>query len=138
MGYTHYWRINSDLTQEFPDFLDDARKVLRYVRDDELVAGPYGTGVPFVVEDTISLNGVGDESHETFGIGVGATDFNFCKTARKPYDVVVTALLSLLKHHAPDKVSVSSDGYPSEWEDGVFLAREATDKDITCPLDPEE
>jgi len=58
---------------------------------------------------TIHINGIGDNSHETFVINrLGNKDF--CKTAKKPYDIVVSFLLAIfsmkIKHFA-----VSSDGF---------------------------
>jgi hypothetical protein len=48
----------------------------------------------------------------------------FCKTAYKPYDIVVTAALCYLatvaKTHAP-----TSDGEPDEWQPGLGLATAA-------------
>ena len=44
------------------------------------------------------FNGIGDLSHETFALNVGENEWNFCKTARKPYDLAVCMiLLSLYK-----------------------------------------
>jgi len=40
--------------------------------------------------------------------------FSFCKTRRLPYDLLVCAVLILLKHHFP-KSEVSSDGDYSDW-----------------------
>ncbi len=40
----------------------------------------------------------------------------FCKTARKPYDLVVSALLIVLENDFPEVFSVESDGEPSEWQ----------------------
>lgn len=43
-------------------------------------------------EDSIELNG-SKSSCETFILKPEATGFSFCKTARRPYDLVVTAIL---------------------------------------------
>lgn len=45
--------------------------------------------------------------------------FHFCKTAYRPYDLVVTAMLIALKHHFP-KVKISSDGNTQNWMDGML------------------
>ena len=44
--------------------------------------------------------------------------FDFCKTAHKPYDSVVTAILIRAKVIYGDLVSISSDGGWSEWQAG--------------------
>ena len=36
--------------------------------------------------------------------------FNFCKTARKPYDAVVTSILKYLYFNFPDHFKIDSDG----------------------------
>jgi hypothetical protein len=47
--------------------------------------------------------------------------FEFCKTARKPYDLAVTAALIRLAYHFPEGVEISSDGNEGEWEEGRAL-----------------
>ena len=47
--------------------------------------------------------------------------FTCCKTAYRPYDVTVTAMLIALKHHFVNGVRVSSDGEDEHWEDGRLL-----------------
>jgi hypothetical protein len=71
--------------------------------------GEEGT-VPDISDDCIWLNGVGEDSHETLAIGTGET-WNFCKTARKPYDTVVVAILSYL--HDQGAITWRSDGEAS-------------------------
>lgn len=46
--------------------------------------------------------------------------FDCCKTAYRPYDLVVTAVLIALKHHFPE-VILRSDGEEKDWMDGRFL-----------------
>src|SRR5712691_5477126 len=48
--------------------------------------------------------------------------FACCKTAYRPYDVVVTALLIVAKSHFGLTLRVSSDGDDRDWEDGRILA----------------
>jgi len=60
-------------------------------------------------------------SHETFGIRwfpSGGEVNGFCKTARKPYDLLVCVSLLAFKHafDNPDVFSFSSDGDNAEWE----------------------
>lgn len=42
--------------------------------------------------------------------------FEFCKTGRRPYDLVVTSFLVIAKHHLGDRIKVQSDGEEEEWE----------------------
>lgn len=77
----------------------------------------------------------GDCSHETFRVerdwepekwqtnwqteGI----FSCCKTAYKPYDILVTACLIALKQHFPDVFTITSDGESHDWEDGRRLCQ---------------
>lgn len=82
------------------------------------------------------FNGCQEDAHETFSVdrsggkSYSSPDekgrvFNFCKTARKPYDGAVTACLIALKHYFGDAVSIGSDGYGDEWEPGRQLCQKA-------------
>jgi len=74
----------------------------------------------------IWLNGFGDDlGHETFILQRKSDDNEFCKTDRKPYDVVVAAIL-IIAHTMG--LAVSSDGWleEEEWADALRLARKAT------------
>jgi hypothetical protein len=46
--------------------------------------------------------------------------FSFCKTAYRPYDLIVTAVLIGFKHHFPEAF-VTSDGTDKDWLDGKIL-----------------
>jgi hypothetical protein len=69
-----------------------------------------------------SLNG--DDSkgldHEGFGISLGENEWNFCKTARKPYDIAVCVILLAMKYQTKS-IEVSSDGNMEEWADAINL-----------------
>lgn len=77
----------------------------------------------------------GDCSHESFWLEVNETMpdyqkkdgknliFNFTKTAYKPYDLAVTAVLVILKHHFGDKILVRSDGDLKDWRDGSMYCQ---------------
>lgn len=111
--------------------------------------GEVGTE-PKITDELVSFNGVGDDSHETFVIEQAfeapshrpdpdedGLHFAFCKTARKPYDIAVTASLAVLKHHLGDAIRVSSDGRFNEWGDGLALAKQATGLDLSSLMQGE-
>jgi hypothetical protein len=50
--------------------------------------------------------------------------FEFCKTARRPYDIYVVAFLVIAKHCLGDSIQVHSDGDLAEWHDGMALVQE--------------
>jgi len=87
-------------------------------------------------DDIIRFNGVEDDGHETFILTRtkrakydyesqeeydvdGA--FDFCKTARKPYDVLVTSSLLAAMRIANGAWVVGSDGDEYDWEKGIAL-----------------
>lgn len=71
------------------------------------------------------FNGLNDDAHETFYVDQGNDEWSFCKTARKPYDVAVTAILAYLEGAHPDKFSVGSDGDSDDWQAGIKLLKTA-------------
>lgn len=117
MGYTNYWNLKTNIKKFDSKFLEDAKKII----DDcgvELANynGTAGTS-PTINETLISFNGVGDDSHETFYINLKEPeDFSFCKTARKPYDVVVKCFLMLLQKYGYLTKPFSFDGNANEQE----------------------
>lgn len=74
-----------------------------------------------ISDEVIQFNGVGDDGHETFYINPVPevpswrdTAFDFCKTARKPYDVPVAMILLAIDHFMPTVMTISSDGWWDE------------------------
>jgi hypothetical protein len=139
MGYTHYWTFKKQPDQEaYNKALEDCREIVK------------ATPVPLELqldESGVFFNGVGENAHETFILSpVPNLDsrtpelrgFNFCKTAQKPYDIVVTACLCVLKARLGDSVSVSSDGDPEEWEEGRLFANEVLGRVFYNPIEKEE
>lgn len=49
--------------------------------------------------------------------------FECCKTAYRPYDLAVTAFLTIAKHHLGTDIIVSSDGELCHWIEGIELCR---------------
>lgn len=123
MGYTHYWKTNNleELdAAEFKALAEDCITIATasYVE----LAGPMAEGPTEFTADRIAFNGVGrDEGHESFVISRdNVKSLDFCKTARKPYDEVVTACLIALAHRFP-RFDVTSDGYFDEGQGGRAL-----------------
>lgn len=129
MGYTHYWHrpVGKDFEAEkWKTFVNEV-KILSKALPSDIKLGDGLGEKPFKLEkDRIWFNGIGDESHETFGIERvcppqvdyrrGESElFSFCKTARKPYDLMVTACLLRLKYYFP-YTRVTSDGHYKDWE----------------------
>ena len=96
MGYTNYW--NLEKTEFSEEFLEGVKKIIE-VSGIDLANGSGIEGTkPIVEKEVISLNGLEPEDYETFYLG-GEKGFGFCKTARRPYDVVVKAILILAEQY---------------------------------------
>jgi hypothetical protein len=158
MGYTHYWRFHRDkmktekLRQTFKKVSEEIQELYKnlslipktgYHTDYPIIIkGGLGEGEPIINESEIWFNGDGElgNDHETFSINwTDSSAFGFCKTARKPYDLLVCmSLLSFTEHFPSHVFTLSSDGDAEEWQDAVDLYNKITDNDIPNPFDKEE
>lgn len=149
MGYTHYWQFNPSkiedtetLRKKFQaasslvkkgylalkkdPFLHAGQHGGAYAENPCLVRGGLGKGAPIINESVIWING--DEKthldHETFQIQWKGKDVrDFCKTARKPYDILVCYTLLAFHHVFDDRqvFSFSSDGDEEDWQHAANL-----------------
>jgi hypothetical protein len=137
MGYTHYWSASRDFTaSEWKDVCAATRSILSATSVKVVREYDRPNERPDILDDEILLNGSGDDGHETFYLTrnvqeapdyrKGEPDFNFCKTARKPYDDVVVAILIATRDIAPDAISWRSDGFLEEHADGLALLNSCT------------
>ena len=149
MGYTHYFRTPKTLGKRaFKAFAKDCKQIVGFA-DFEMgleLAGPMGDGDPEITDEVVSLNGLGEDSHEAFHISrekevedwetpKNGLYFNFCKTAQKPYDPIVVAILIALKKHFP-KVIISSDGSKKDWEEGLEICKKLFVGDLDLEFKP--
>jgi hypothetical protein len=130
MGYTHYWKnkSNDKDNENFLKVVEDAKKLYNNMPATTKTAGGYhendplllgdgeGEGEPIFNDTEIVFNGKGDLGHETFFITTENTEFKFCKTARKPYDLMVCAVLISCKKHLSN-FSYSSNGKEDDWKE---------------------
>jgi hypothetical protein len=103
--------------------------------EENLLAGYDGEGAP-KTSTTIAFNGCGKDAHESFilpQLAGNFKEFDFCKTAQKPYDVVVVACLTRLAE-VPG-IKVSSDGNASDWHNGAALASKILGRRLDNPLE---
>jgi hypothetical protein len=126
LGYTHYYYRPLNLDRNtFQQFANDVKQIVKLAREHGIKIvdwhGTPGTR-PTINRNQISLNGLGVNAHESFVINrkhqpeswdkpkANGLYFDFCKTARKPYDIVVAASLVAFLYHFRDQVEVHSDG----------------------------
>jgi len=133
MGYTHYWTFDrSKMTQDelkiaFKKAIDEIVTLKNNLPKEIVIKGGQGDDEPIFNEKEIWFNGnsESDEDHETFGITLeqpepryqgGNVNFDSCKTARKPYDLLVCASLIALNKYMPKAFTYSSDGGEEDWK----------------------
>lgn len=128
MAYTHYLRFKNVVTKErLSKASEDVKKAFELVKTEcpnITIKNGVGKDEPIINERIICFNGDAskDEDFETFSVQVGDEGFNFCKTARLPYDVYVCVACLVLKEHFGDDLRLSSDGIGGEGEEkGIDL-----------------
>ena len=140
MGFTHYWTPKKSSAKKFKNFSDTCKILHDNLPKKSDTAGGYhndsdikiGDGAgrenskPEFSKDLVIFNGIGDLMHETFAIGLNENDWNFCKTARKPYDLLVCACLlaavDILEY------DISSDGDLDDWIPATKFYNKVIDK----------
>jgi len=155
MGYTHYWyrqlasRDQPHIKESYGALALDIKRICTAVRFLGIELGDaHGEGKPEFTESRVAFNGVGEESHESF-VWVARVEqrnhdkgepsiFDFCKTAQKPYDAVVTASLIRAKYYYGDEVDIKSDGDWSDWKAGRDLYQLAFGEVASNPMEGEE
>ena len=153
MGYTHYWRQLRDFTDTEWQELMRLTKLITARSGRDIILSEFD-----INNEEIRFNGYGEEGHETFLITKkkrakrqyeeqeaydrqGA--FEFCKTAHKPYDKYVTAVLCALYNIEVKEwplgdgknMSISADGNTEDWTEGLFHAvRSTREQEMVCPI----
>lgn len=144
MGYTHYWTQTKNHTRaEWTQICEDIGAILKDVQHVQGIPLAFECDEPLkaveIGPEVIRFNGLGEDGHETFYITRNRKPleewqtkdqlgWDFCKTARKPYDLAVTACLAYLAAMESKPWRVSSDGDGRDWIDGVELARRVVNR----------
>ena len=122
MGYTNYWTQKKPFNNKQWNII---KKEYNYIKEnftDVLIEDQTKK------TDEIIFNGIRKkkEDHETFVLTKNFREsfyegddikFNFCKTARKPYDLAVWHLLTFVKMIAPNSIDIRRDGWSISRED---------------------
>lgn len=124
MGYTNYWNHGNFSDVKWDALTIAAAQILQH--SGLICAGWDGDNAPEITADAITFNGRGDDAHETFQITKAASEFTFCKTARKPYDATCMAVLMcaslILKSF---EYSSDGDGEPGHGDEARAIVRAA-------------
>lgn len=148
MGYTNYWHRKKDFTNDqWENIRKDVSIILKHCENQIQLAEEYDAPgkKPLVNATTIRFNGVREEGHETFIMSrkkpeprpwESEESFDFCKTARKAYDLPVGLTLLACVRHAPDAIRIGSDGdWDKEWTETRRVFKELFGIDAPCPFD---
>jgi len=158
MGYTHYYSRNTTKLGSayfYGKLALDAKAIIAEAeRMGITIRGGNGEGSPEFTEGHFSLNGDSEagEDYETFfwealpeqpewqrkhfsAKGNPNEIFDFCKTAHKPYDAVVTAILIRAKVIYGECVEIRSDGDWSDWQKGRDLYEKVFSQEVPCPFE---
>jgi hypothetical protein len=133
MGYTHYYKLNraaltpAELAKGFELAAKEIRSLKQYLPKEIKIKGGLGTDLAVINDEEIRFNGDAehDLDHETFSVkrdthpSYPDRDRGFCKTARKPYDVLVCCALISLKRHLRGAFSFTSDGDRDDWASAI-------------------
>ena len=125
MGYTHYFSHQKVSQKVWDRILVDCKELYRCMPEhSESSGGHYSDqplelgnasgegGLPEFDKKCIHFNGIGAMHFEDFLLQRDGSDgFGFCKTARKPYDLMVQACLLVYKHHSPETIELDSDSF---------------------------
>lgn len=129
MGYTHHYGPKAETP--IADWNRALKTIRAAVKNSEVpLCRIYNDRRrPSLCRDHILFNGSGVDGHETFALLRKKQGWSFCKTARKPYDILVC--VALLALHAECGLSVSSDGSPQDWEAARTLYNKHAGKPIS-------
>jgi hypothetical protein len=144
MGFSHYFARPKRLpARAFRAAAEDCRRVVEHLADTAGLVVRLDSdepGPPRFGPDEVRFNGVGGDGHETFAVPRAFDPrpfqrpdrgpyFDFCKTARKPYDLAVCCCLIVFRNHFGERFGVSSDAHepddPANWPAARRACREA-------------
>jgi hypothetical protein len=129
MGYTHYWTFKKSPaeieggTKRFKAAVALFKEGLKKLQDIPLGDGR-GENEPIITDTAICFNGKAPEDGESCYITIESKGFDFCKTARQPYDPAVCLLLLCMADAFGDDFEYSSDGDIENGEEGWARAKE--------------
>lgn len=127
MGYTHCWNEKHVGKERWRKFKGAVQEMIDRHNQELPIDWEYDEAdkPPQVDDNCVRFNGRGDDGHETFMIErLGRGQFEFCKTARKPYDVYVVACLILLHHYKPQFTWRSDGDTAEEFQVSYLWAKE--------------
>ena len=122
MGYTHYMsykEIASDIA--ISKILDEIKELLEENNLMKLITSEDLSIIPIFNKELILFNGIEQLSCDIFLFDfTEPNEFIFCKTNRKPYDIIVSLVLLSLSNNIQD-FTFSSDGTLEDWNVPIYI-----------------
>ena len=139
MGYTHYWRqYNGFNSYEWDKIVLHSLHLQAAIYPDVQLTDAE------MSDFAICFNGIKPNNHETFALErvmplPNLTDrlpekdhfFSFCKTAQKPYDLMVMCVLLVANKLEPDVITYATDGEKSDWQPAIILVKNVCSLDVS-------
>ena len=139
MSLTHRWERGASPSQDLEVIYSEALTDARRLVDESPVALNVNRGAesePTAIG--LSFNGVSKDAGDPFALPTTYAALGCrgsCQTCGRPYDIVVKAVLAIVRHHLGSAFIVIPGDGPSEWVPDVMLARWGSRSDaVQLPL----
>jgi hypothetical protein len=134
MGYSHHWHIDETIVPEVWALISADAKTL-FTASPEPLVFEHGSRKPPVADArSIRFNAGEGRGYEDFLLLPAATKrWQFCKTGRQPYDLVVCAMLSAARDRSK-VIAVVSDGGSEDWAPALAWASKVLGRPIGDPV----
>ena len=144
MGYTHYFSTQKETgAATWAVLVEQAKQLAAAIPEDIKICGGFGTGAPEFTDERLWFNGdeATGQDYETMMVERVITPaawsqpdekglvFNFCKTAQRPYDLLVCAVLIAMKQTII--CSIGTDGDEADWKDAIAFYNRVMGRKVT-------
>jgi nitric oxide synthase oxygenase domain/subunit len=121
MGYTHYWSYKEVASNDsISKILDEIKKLLNENNLMKLITSEDLNIVPIFNKELILFNGIEQFAGDIFLFDfTEPNEYIFCKTNRKPYDIIVSLVLLSLSNNIHE-FTFSSDGTLEDWNFAIY------------------
>ena len=143
MGYTHYFPRVKNVPikkQDWDGLCSDVQKLYEALPPEIKIMNREENPGITTTKRMIIFNGQEPDDYETFVLirnqkehewsKGGPEIFNFCKTAQRPYDLLVVSTLLAAKDRLKEAIRVDSDGDVEDWEEGFRFAVKTLERDM--------
>jgi hypothetical protein len=122
--YTHFWSLSDKVPDRlaWPRIVRDVQVVLEAFA--HLVVCKGHTRSTRYTAQSIEFDSDDPTDHTAFVVKLGKASFQYCRTMRLEYDLPVSAVLLVIKRHAPQWIKLTSDGRWADFQPARELLRD--------------